>query len=215
MAVELHGFRYSVYSWIARLALHEKGVAYDWVEVDPFGEAVPASYLDMHPFKRVPTLVHGEFVLYETSAITRYVDEAFGGPPLQRVPPKERARCNQIVSIVDSYAYWPLVRQVFSHGVFRPRVGQPSDPTEIRRGLDAAPKILGALERLASGGRFLSGDGLSLADIHLAPIIGYFTRVAEGHAIFSRHERLNAWWSAMSGREAYLQTMPRLPGASS
>lgn len=42
MAVELHGYQYSVYSWIARLALHEKGVVYSWVEIDPFAEDVPA-----------------------------------------------------------------------------------------------------------------------------------------------------------------------------
>ena len=114
MAVELHGYQYSVYSWIARFALHEKGVAYNWVEVNPFAENVPASYLAAHPFRRVPALVHGAFTVYETSAITRYVDEGFEGPKLQRTEPKERVRCNQIMSIVDSYAYWPLVRQVFS-----------------------------------------------------------------------------------------------------
>ena len=113
MVVELHGYQYSVYSWIARFALHEKGVMYSWIEVNPFAEKVPASYLATHPFKRVPALVHGAFGIYETSAITRYVDEAFEGPKLQRTDSRERARCNQIMSIVDSYAYWPLVRQVF------------------------------------------------------------------------------------------------------
>jgi glutathione S-transferase len=215
MAVELHGFQYSVYSWIARLALHEKGVEYNWIEVNPFSEVVPGYYLEMHPFKRVPALVHGEFVIYETNAITRYADEAFDGPRLQRAHPAERARCNQILSIVDNYAYWPLVRQVFSHGAFRPRMGRPSDKLEIGYGLDAAPKILGSLERLASGGQFLSGDGLSLADIHLAPIIGYFTQVPEANALFDQYERLSAWWSTMSERAAYLVTMPRLPDQSS
>jgi glutathione S-transferase len=215
MAVNLHGFRYSVYSWIARLALHEKGVEYNWVEVNPFSEVVPADYLEMHPFKRVPTLVHDEFVIYETNAITRYVDEAFEGSHLQRVQARERARCNQILSIVDNYAYWPLVRQVFSHGAFRPCMGWPSDKLEIQHGLDAAPRVLGALEQLASGGQFLSGDGLSLADIHLAPMIGYFTEVSEGNALFNQHKRLAAWWSTMSRRAAYLVTMPRLPKSPS
>jgi hypothetical protein len=61
MVVELHGYKYSVYSWIARLALEEKGVRYDWVEINPFADTVPARYLDLHPFKRVPALLHGEF----------------------------------------------------------------------------------------------------------------------------------------------------------
>lgn len=124
---------------------------------------------------------------------------------------QERARCNQILSIVDNYAYWPLVRQVFSHGAFRPSMGLPSEELEIRDGLDAAPKVLGSLEQLASSSQFLSGDGLSLADIHLAPTIGYFTQVPEGSALFNKHERLSAWWSTMSKRATYLVAMPRLP----
>ncbi|MEO8320748.1 MAG: glutathione S-transferase N-terminal domain-containing protein [Bradyrhizobium sp.] len=65
MTVKLHGYQYSVYSWIARLALQEKGVSYEWVEVNPFADDVPRDYLTMHPFKRVPTLVDGEFVVFE------------------------------------------------------------------------------------------------------------------------------------------------------
>jgi len=80
MSVELHGYQYSVYSWIARLAIHEKGVGYNWVEINPFSANVPASYLALHPFKRVPALIHSDFAVYETSAITRYIDEILEGP---------------------------------------------------------------------------------------------------------------------------------------
>ena len=135
MKVELHGYRPSVYSWIARLALHEKGVRYEWVEVNPFADDMPQDYLAMHPFKRVPTLVNGKFVVFETNAITRYIDEAFNGPTLQPLKLEHRARVSQILSIVDSYAYWPLVRQVFSHGVFRPRLGRPTNQSEYQEGL--------------------------------------------------------------------------------
>ena len=83
MAVELIGYRYSVYLRIARLVLAEKGVAFTQVEVNPFAGA-PDWYLALHPFGRVPTLRHGDFVLYETSAISRYVDAAFDGPALVR-----------------------------------------------------------------------------------------------------------------------------------
>ena len=141
---------------------------------------MPADYLIKHPFKRVPVLVHDDFVLYETSAITRYVDEAFDGPSLQPATPRERARCQQIISVIDSYAYWPLVRQVFSHGVFRQRQGRDADPNEVQRGLDAAPRVIGALERLAGEGAFLCGDAVSLADIHLAPMFGYSRLMPEG-----------------------------------
>ncbi|WP_027530970.1 glutathione S-transferase family protein [Bradyrhizobium sp. WSM3983] len=213
MATELHGYQYSVYSWIVRLALHEKGVAYDWIEVNPFAEDIPASYLAMHPFKRVPALTHAGFVLYETGPITRYVDEAFEGPKLQPVEPRERARCNQIMSIVDSYAYWPLVRQVFSHGVFRPRMSRPVDESEFQRGLEAAPRVLAALESIAGEGPWLCGNQLSLADIHLAPMVGYFVLAEEGRALLQKYPRLGAWWSELSNRSTFVATTPRLPPA--
>jgi len=213
MAIELHGYQYSVYSWIARLALHEKGVAYNWVEVNPFAENTPAGYLATHPFKRVPALIHIGFIVYETGAITRYVDEAFEGPKLQSVEPRERARCNQIISIVDSYAYWPLVRQVFAHGVFRPLMGLPADENEFRKGLEAAPRILAALETAAGGGQYLCGNQLSLADIHLAPMIGYFVLADEGRALLQKHPRLSDWWADFSKRSAFAHTTPQLPSA--
>lgn len=214
MSTDLYGYQYSVYAWIARLALREKGVAFTWHEVNPFADSMPPSYLTLHPFKRVPTLVHDGFVVYETSALTRYIDEAFPGPKLQPEPPRLRARMNQIISVVDAYAYWPLVRQVFSHGVFRPRVGGVCDTAELKLGLASAPHVLGALDALASGGPLLAGDRLSLADCHLAPMIGYFTTLDEGERLLRHHAKLAAWWEAMSASPAMVETRPLLPPAA-
>src|SRR3954464_1824710 len=144
MALVLHGSRSSVYARIVRLVLAEKGVAYDRVEVNPFAPNVPAAYLALHPFGRVPALVHDGFALYETGAITRYIDRAFPGPALQPAEPRALARLDQIIAIVDSYGYWPMVRQVFSPRVFRARTGQPVDEAEIARGLTASAKVLKA-----------------------------------------------------------------------
>lgn len=211
MTVELHGYQYSVYSWIARLALAEKAVDYRWIEVNPFAPDVPENYLALHPFKRVPALVHDGFAIYETGAVTRYVDEAFSGPPLQPTGAHQRARCNQFISIIDSYVYWPLVRQVFSHHVFRPRLGGLSDSTEVEKGLAAASDALAALERLVADGEYLCGAGISLGDIHLAPMIGYFAMAEEGEAMLKTHAKLGQWWTTMSARTSYRATMPRLP----
>ena len=38
---------------------------------------------ELHPFSKLPAFRHGEFTLFKTIAIMRYVDEAFKGPPLQ------------------------------------------------------------------------------------------------------------------------------------
>jgi glutathione S-transferase len=210
MGIELHGYVYSVYAWIARFALHEKGVEYVRAEINPFAADVPAHYLAMHPFGRVPVLVHDDFALYETTAITRYIDEAFDGPALQRIHPRERARCTQIVLIVDNYAYWPLVRQVFSHGYFRQRTGRPADVEELPQGMEATPRVLAALEAITSDGTHLCGDGLSIADIHLAPMIGYFVRAPGADPLLQTHPRLARWWNGISQRAAFRETIPQL-----
>ena len=213
MPLVLHGYRYSVYLRITRLVLAEKGVAYDRVEVNPFAPDVPTSYLALHPFGRVPTLVHDDFALYETGAITRYIDRAFAGPALQPSLPRAQGRMDQIIGVVDSYGYWPLVRQVFSHRVFRPAIGQPADETEVGRGLAGATKVLTALEALAAPDAFLTGPILSLADLHLGAMLAYFAAAPEGAALLRNHPRLAAWWVRLSRRPSFAATDPGLPNA--
>ena len=211
MTLILHGYRYSVYTRIARLALAEKGVTYERVEVNPFAADCPPDYLELHPFRRVPTLVHDGFALYETGAITRYVDRAFAGPALQPASPRALARMDQIVGIVDSYAYWPLVRQVFVHDVFRPRTGGEVDLVERDKGLDAAARVLMALDTLASDDACLCGPEVSLADFHLGAMIAYFALSPHGSALLAKHRRLAAWWTRFSGRPSLGTTDPGLP----
>ena len=210
MQVVLHGYHYSVYRRIARLVLEEKGVACRHVEVNPFAE-LPAGYLDLHPFGRVPTLVHGDFVLYETAAITRYVDRAFPGPALQPDEPRALARMDQLIAVADAYGYWPMVRQVFAHRVLRGNAGTPVDEAEIARGLAAAPRVLGAFEALASGGRFLVGERLSLADLHIGAMMAYFAAAPEGAAMLRSYTKLLLWWLALQERPSLAATDPGLP----
>lgn len=209
MSVELIGYRYSVYLRIARLVLEEKAVAFAHVEVDPFAGA-PDWYLALHPFGRVPTLRHGDFVLHETSAIARYVDAAFAGVAL--VPGEARAagRMQQVISIVDSYGYRPMVRQVFSHAVFRPRAGAVGDAGEIAAGLESSARVLAALEGLA-GDDWLVGGRLSLADLHLGPMMAYFVAAPEGAAMLAGYPKLSAWWGRMRALPSMIASDPGLP----
>lgn len=208
--VELIGYRYSVYLRIARLVLDEKGVAFRHVEVDPFG-AIPPWYLALHPFGRVPVLRHGDFVIHETAAIGRYVDAAFDGPALVPTDARAAGRMQQVIGIVDSYGYRPMVRQVFAHGVFRPAAGEAGDRAEVMAGLEAGRLVLGALEGLAEG-RWIAGDVLSLADLHLGPMMAYFVAAPEGAAMLAGYPRLSAWWARMGARTAMIASDPGLPG---
>ncbi len=211
MTLILHGYRYSVYVRIARLVVAEKGVAHERVEVNPFAGDIPAAYLALHPFGRVPALVHDGFGLYETGAITRYVDRTFPGPALQPADTRRLARMDQIMGVVDAYAYWPLVRQVFVHDVIHPHRNTAGDPAELENGLSAAAPVLDALEALAATDTWLTGPDLSLADLHLGAMIAYFAQSTRGAALLASRPRLAAWWRQLNRRPSLAATDPGLP----
>ena len=186
-------------------------MAYEQVGVNPFAPEMPAAYLALHPFGRVPALVDDGFALYETAAITRYIDRTFTGPALQPAEPRALARMDQTIGVVDAYAYWPLVRQVFSHRVFRVRAGQPGDEAEVAKGLAAAVKVLAALQSLMADAAFLVGPSLSLADLHLGAMLAYFVQASEGEALVHKHARLADWWQRLRQRPSFSATDPGLP----
>jgi glutathione S-transferase len=146
------GAPYSVYVRAVRLALEEKGVQYELVPVDIFAsEGVPAEHEARHPFGKIPAFEHAGFRLYEAGAITRYVDEAFRGPRLQPEDSRGRARMNQIISILDSYAYRMLLWDIYVERVSRPASGGAADEQKIADALPKAEVCLSALSELMGG----------------------------------------------------------------
>lgn len=199
----VYGADYSVYVRIVRLVLAEKGIDYELVPVDVFAaEGIPAWYFEHHPFGRIPAFEHDGFRLFETSAIARYVDEAFDGPSLQPTESRDRARMNQMIGMLDAYAYRSMVWDV---AVERLEKKAP-DELLIASGLSQASKALQTLSRLKAPGPWLLGDQLTLADLHAAPIIGYFVKVAEGRELLAKFPEIQAWWDRISARQTFAMT---------
>lgn len=203
-SVTVYGASYSVYVRIVRIALHEKGVPYNLVPVDVFSdEGVPPEHLARQPFGRIPAFEHDGFALYETSAITRYVDEAFSGPPLQPRALRDRARMNQIVAMLDNYAYLPMVWDVYVQRM-EASGNEAIDEARIAGGLEKARLFLGALSSLVGTGNWLCGPEPSLADFHAAPMFGLFTEAPEGAALIREFPSIQAWWERSKVRPSFL-----------
>lgn len=206
---KVFGAAYSVYVRIVRLALIEKQVPYELVPVDIFAkDGPPPDYRERQPFGRIPAFAHGDFSVYETGAIARYVDEAFEGPALQPAGAQARARCNQIVSIADNYAYPHLVWGLYVEQVSKPRQGALPDPDRIATSRAAGRTCLGALECLIAGDEWLTGRSITLADLYLAPMVAYFVKAPDADAMLRFHPRLAAWWRRIGGRASMRQTDP-------
>lgn len=207
-SVLLFGLQRSVYSRIARLVLEEKRVPYVMREVEIFGpDGVPVDHLQRHPFGRVPVLQHDAFFVYETAAITHYIDEAFVGPALQLSDPRRCARMRQIIGILDSYAYRPMVWGIYVQRIRVPLSGGTPDEAEIARSLEAAARCLGALSELLGSNPYFAGEQLSLADLHALPILHYFCLAPEGHAMFQQYASLAGWYERMLTRRSARSTL--------
>ncbi|KAA3449461.1 glutathione S-transferase family protein [Mesorhizobium sp. SARCC-RB16n] len=199
----VYGADYSVYVRIVRLALEEKGVAYDLVPVDIFAEGgAPAWYGERHPFGRIPAFEHDGFRLFEASAIARYADEAFDGPALQPADARGRARMGQIIGMFDAYAYRAMVWDVAVERLEK----ETPDETLTAEGLRRAETVLRVLTSLKAQGPWLLGDQLTLADLHAAPMIGYFVKVSEGRDLLARFADIRDWYARVSVRASFART---------
>jgi len=135
-----------------RIALAEKGIEYETVEVDL--DYRPAWIYEKNPLGRVPVLEEDTFVLAESAVIDEYLDDRYPEPPLWPADPAERALGRMLVFLFDE-----LSRPYYA----------------LRRGEDGAADrldvALGELDALLEGRPFLSGREFGLADIAYVPWI--------------------------------------------
>ena len=197
----------STYVWSARLALAEKGEAHDLVHVE-FGDHMKEPHLARQPFAKVPAFEHDGFMLYETQAIMRYVDERFMATPLQPTDVHEFARMNQIMGIVDAYAWDSIAAGILINRMLKPRLGQPVNEDEIAAAVPRARLCLAEFDRLMGEQPVLASDIVTLADLMVVPLLYYFRRTSEGEAALAEHSRLQAWINRMSERQSFQVTKP-------
>ena len=135
-----------------RIALAEKGIEYETVEVDL--DDRPAWIYEKNPLGRVPVLEEDTFVLAESAVIDEYLDDRYPEPPLWPADPAERALGRMLVFRFDE-----LSRPYYA----------------LRRGEDGAAGrldvALGELDAVLQGRPFLSGREFGLADVAYVPWI--------------------------------------------
>ena len=183
------------------MTLEEKGVDYVTEEVDIFADGgSPAWYLQRHPFGRIPCLMHDTYCIYETRAITTYIDEGFPGAALQPSAAAARGRMNQIVSVLDAYAYRPMVWDVFVQRIVVPEEGGRSDEDVISDALPGIGIVLDEIDRWLGTEDYLTGHSMTLADLHAFPMLVYFGETPEGQTLLHKHQRIVEWFDRMKVR---------------
>lgn len=195
----VYGTPVSTYVRTVRLLLEEAGADYDLQSVDIFnGENTSPEYLAKHPFGKVPTLDVDGNILYETAAITDYLDTVVAAHKFSPSDPLLRARMRQIMAIVDNYLYPAGITTIVIQRLIVPSQGGTPDETLVQNAVAPAKTAAEAIEALTVGSPYLLGSDVSIADLYLIPVFIYLSKTPEFEAITAQTPKLRTWWQQAS-----------------
>lgn len=233
MGLLLYHSGLSTASGRVRLALAEKGQRYESRHLDlATAEHHSSEYLKVSPTGLVPALVHDGRVVWESSVINEYLDEALPGPALSPEDPWLRARMRLWVRRVDEGLHDPAII-VLTQGIgFRARhlariaAGEdwnqrlrnfrsPLRRAAIREAVEGGPgsapvvaalrawqQLCTELEASLRPGGWVLGVQFGLADIAFIP---YFARLAQLglSEMWKPCPHVTDWWERAQARASY------------
>jgi glutathione S-transferase len=180
MALALYVGQGSPYAWRAFLAIEHKRLPYE-LKVLSFsnGETRTPEFIALNPRHQVPTLVDGDFVVWESAVVMEYLEEAYpakdAATSLFPGDAKQRALIRRLAREADDYLWAEGLLPIAMEILFG---GADHAPDEARI---AAAKIALAKEldyfAAQMRGSFLAGDTPTAADFTLYPFLGYIARL--------------------------------------
>jgi glutathione S-transferase len=203
--ITIHSIIGSPYGRAAVIGCIEKGLPYRITPVVPGEHRAPA-YLAMHPFARIPVIRDGDFTLYETQAILRYLDATGAGPSLTPADPRSAARMNQAIGIIDWYFFTPsgAAPLVFNR-IVAPKLGLPVDEAAAQAAVAPTRHVLGVLGGFLEHSPYFGGESFSLADIHVGTQIDMLSQMPEAPDLLAGSP-LVPWLARLQSRPSFAAT---------
>ena len=202
--IEIIGGPHSSYVWVVRMACEEKEVPYDLTLAAPQSPESRA----IHPLGKIPSMRHGEVTLFESKAIATYIDKTFSGRKLIPEDALGAAEVEQWVSCINTAIDPLLIRSyVMAHVIPKGADDQP-DRAMINRLLPAMRMHIGVLDKAVGNTGYLAGQGFTLADINLMPVLYFVQRFSEGAEMVRSAGALADYFARHSERPGYKVTVP-------
>ena len=186
--------------------LRELDLAYERIDAGmQFGRNNEPDYLAMNPNGRVPTLVDGDYVLWESNSIMRYLCLAYGkGTPIYPEAPRQRAAVDRwldwtlsTVQPVDRPVFWALVRTP----------PEQRDMAAIQKDADAEAVVWRIADNHLATRRFIEGDEFTIADIAIGAYARRWLGV-EG-IIRPKQPYLERWLKNLASRPGFAEFIAR------
>ncbi|KAJ1296506.1 hypothetical protein BS78_01G306200 [Paspalum vaginatum] len=192
-----------------KLALHLKGLSYEYVEEEDLMNKSQL-LLESNPVhKKVPVLFHRGKALCESMVIVDYIEEAFAdaGPPLLPSDPYERAVARFWVAFIETKLVEPWFKMLDGT---RARAEMADG---VKQMLAAVATLEGALAQCAKGRPFFGGDGVGYVDVALGGLLVWVraSEVLLGGVKFidaARTPLLAAWADRLAALDAAKAALP-------
>ena len=175
---------------IVRWMLEELGGPYrtELVEYGPMMKS--PEYLAVNPMGKVPAIRHGDTVVTECAAICAYLADAFPAAGLAPLAGDRGAYYRWLF-----FAAGPLEAAI-TNRMFEFVV--PADK-ESMVGYGNYATVLDTLEKAVEGDGYVAGETFSAADVYVGSHIGWGMQ----YGTIEKRPAFEAYWSRLSGREAY------------
>ena len=183
--------------------LEEIGEPYQLLEKSTRADDLQtADYLRLNPNARIPTLVDGDVVIWESMAINLYLAQKYEGPM--------RCSAPEVLGIAAQWSFWAMLEMeellldLLIHRALLPEFTR--DPSHAERAELLLQKPLGVLNAALAGREFLSGGSFTVADLNVASILVWGKMARLG---LSAHSEVKRWLDGCLARPAYSRVRDR------
>jgi glutathione S-transferase len=200
--MKVYDFAFSPNCRKVRAVAYELGLQLDYVPMNLLkGDTRAPSFLAINPNGRVPVLIDGDFELWESTAIIRYLSAKSGGELIPKTL-QGQAEC-------DRWLAWqlahlgPAMSKVALERIVKKFTGAPPDEAAIAVGSADFTQLTAVLEKELAGREYVA-QTLSVADFALASYYSLATMCGLDLAPFPR---VSAWLSRMLARDSMRHTL--------
>ncbi|MBS9439547.1 glutathione S-transferase [Photorhabdus noenieputensis] len=178
--------------------LKELDIPYHQIDIGgKFGKLDDPQYLKMNPNGKIPCLQEGDFILWESNAIVRYLAAKFGKDVLYPQDLQERANGDKWMDWVGSHLF-PHIKQLVIGFIRTPEAER--DQKQLEQTLAEIEKLMEVLDDTLAEQKYLSGDKFGMADIALGPMIYPWLNIPIKRPSLPNIER---WYQLIAERPAF------------
>ncbi|WP_315763685.1 glutathione S-transferase family protein [Sphingomonas sp. Y38-1Y] len=165
--IALYGHPFAAFAWKALIALHERGVPFEFRQVDQPEHG--ARIAELSPTGQFPVIVDGDRTVVGSNAVIDYLDGIGDMPPLIPADRLAAIEARELADLFDDYIAVPMQRIVAD--ALLPDAER--SPSEVARQRERLRRAYAWFERRLAGRDWATGERFTIADVAAAPALFY------------------------------------------